>query len=56
MKLRAILLSRHVPTSIGFYPDAEHGFMESHYPGHPNEGAAKLAWNQAIGFLRAAVS
>ncbi len=58
MKLRAVLLSRHgVPTSIGFFPDAEHDFMElDQHPGHANELAAKLAWNQALGFLRASVS
>lgn len=56
--LRTSLLGRHaVPTIVGFYPEADHGFMEvEHHPGHANEVAAKLAWMQAIGFIRAAVS
>jgi len=58
MHLKAALLTRHgAATVLGFYPDADHGFMElEHHPGHGNEQAVKLAWQQSVGFLRAAVS
>jgi carboxymethylenebutenolidase len=57
-KLKATLHARHAaPTSINYYPDAEHGFMEiEHHPGHANELAAHLSWPLALSFTRACVS
>jgi carboxymethylenebutenolidase len=57
-KLNSTLRSRHgVPTIIGWYPEAEHGFMElDQHPGHANEIAARVAWSQAVSFVRSSVA
>lgn len=57
-KLKAILHARHAaPTSINFYPDADHGFMEvEHHPGHANLLATHLSWPSALAFMRACVA
>jgi carboxymethylenebutenolidase len=57
-KIRIVLQTRHAaPTSVNFYPDADHGFMEvEHHPGHANEVAARLSWPLALAFMRTCVS
>lgn len=45
------LLRRRAPTTIGIYPEAEHGFMHRPTP-DANVAATKLAAPQLLGFFR----
>ena len=52
VKLKEDLHKRRAPTSVQFYPDAEHGFMHRKEP-DANRAATALATPQAIAFLKA---
>jgi carboxymethylenebutenolidase len=51
--LQAKLQSRSQPTSIQFFPEAEHAFLQPHRTGSANAQAIGLAKPAALAFLRA---
>ncbi len=53
--LTRALLKRNAPTTIQFYPEAEHGFMHRKTPA-ANIAATELASPQIVAFLKACMS
>ncbi len=52
-ELQKNLQSRHQPTSIQYFPDAEHAFMQiERRPGKPNEQAIAMSRAGALAFLK----
>ena len=51
--LQKNLQDRHQPTSIQYFPDAEHAFMQiERRPGKANEQAVAMSWAASFAFLK----